>query len=313
VHPEYILKDEGGRKLRAGYNPIWKGFYYGLDATHPRYAEYLRQVIETMVHDWGFEYLKCDFLFSACLRGAVHHELALSRAQVLKEGMGLIRKAAGPGTVIIGCGMPLSAGIGGVDAMRVGPDTGDFWIQPSARLLRTGSMVGARNSMRNFMVRSPMHKRLWLNDPDCVMIRDKDTRLKPGEREAQMDAIALSGGLLMYSDDFSALSPQAYADLATIDRVSADCFKGRSIAIDLMEQEIPEIYYNTSGYVGFFNFQGRLRPRVYDLTILRRYETKMKYLVDCRTGERLEVGEKLELSLRRHGSRLFAIEPAAFA
>ncbi len=308
VHPEYVLKDEHGRRLRAGYNPIWKGFYYGLDVTHPRFAEYIRQVIDTMVHDWGFEYLKCDFLFSAWLRGAVHHDLGLSRAQVLKEGMRIIREVAGKESIIIGCGMPISAGIGTVDAMRVGPDTGDFWIQPAAGILRTGSMVGARNSMRNFMVRSAMHKRLWLNDPDCVMIRDKDTKFKHGERNAQMDAIALSGGLLMYSDDFSALSEQAYADLAVIDRVSDDCFGGRAIAIDLMEQELPEIYFNTAGYVGFFNFQGLRKARQFDLAILRRYATGLRTLVDVRTGERITVGDSVELEIPRHGSRLFRLE-----
>lgn len=308
VHPEYVLKDESGGKLKAGFNPIWKGFYYGLDVTHPRCAEYVREVVGTMVHDWGFEYLKCDFLFSACLRGAAHHDLDISRAQVLKEGMRLVREAAGKDVVIIGCGMPLSPGIGQVDAMRVGPDTGDFWVDRSGRLLRTGAMVGARNSMRNFIVRSPMHKRLWLNDPDCVMIRDHGMGFRDGERQAQMDAIALSGGILMYSDDFSALSEAAYADMALIDRVSDACFEGRAIAIDLMENEVPEIYYNTAGFVGFFNFKGRSKARRYDLSILRRYEPGLSAFVDLRTGERLSATGDLELEVDVHGSRLFSIE-----
>ncbi|HET7839445.1 MAG TPA: glycoside hydrolase family 36 protein [Rectinemataceae bacterium] len=309
LHPEYVLKTEYGRFLKAGYNPIWKGYYYGLDATHPRYAEYLREVVHTIVDEWGFDYLKCDFLFSACLRGGAHHELAISRSRILKEGMALIREEAGREAVIIGCGMPISAGIGMVDAMRVGPDTGDFWIKLAGKLLRTGAMVGARNSIRNFMVRSPMHKRLWLNDPDCVMIRDTDTRLKDPERYAQMDAIALSGGILMYSDDFSRLSERAFRDMALIDEVSDACFQGQAIAVDVMEKELPEIYYNTSGHVGFFNFRGRARRR-FDLGRLRDYEPGLSALLDLRTGERLRPsGGVLDLGLMpRHGSRLFRIE-----
>jgi alpha-galactosidase len=309
LHPEYVLKTEYGRFLKAGYNPIWKGYYYGLDVTHPRYAEYLREVVHTIVDDWGFEYLKCDFLFSACLRGAAHHELGLSRSRILKEGMRLIRAEAGDDTVIIGCGMPLSAGVGTVDAMRVGPDTGDFWIKLAGKLLRTGAMVGARNSLRNFMVRSPMHKRLWLNDPDCVMIRDTDTGLKPAERLAQMDAIALSGGLLMYSDDFSRLSDRAFADLALIDEVSDACFQGQAIAIDVMDRELPEIYYNTAGYVGFFNFRSRSRRR-FELELLRAYEPELLALVDLRSGERvLPKDGEFDLGLMlRHASRIFRIE-----
>jgi len=311
LHPEYLLKDEYGRRLRAGYNPIWRGFYYGLDATQPRFAERLKQIVGTFVSDWGYEYLKCDFLFSACLRGAAHHELELSRSGVLKEGMRTIRDAAGPDVILIGCGMPLSSGIGLVDAMRVGPDTGDFWLNRSARLLRTGSMVGARNSIRNFMARSPMHKRLWLNDPDCVMIRDRDTKLSKGERDAQIDAIALSGGILMYSDDFSSLSEAAFSDLAMIDRVSADCFEGRAIALDVMEKELPEVYYNTSGYVGFFNFYAKSGSRKYDLSTLRSYEPNLSALIDVRSGIRLEPGAELILEgMPSRGSRLFKIETA---
>jgi len=308
MHPEYVLRNEYGKVLDAGYNPVWKGMYHGLDITHPRFAEYLREVIRTMVQDWGFEYLKCDFLFSACLRGANHHELDLSRSMILKKGMSIIREEAGPEATIIGCGMPLSSGIGLVDAMRVGPDTGDFWTKFAGRLLRMGSMVGARNSIRNFTVRSPMHKRLWLNDPDCVMIRDTDTGLSPAERLTQMDAIALSGGLLMYSDDFSTLSERAFADLALIDKVSSDCFDGRAIAVDVMWNEIPEIYLNTSGYVGFFNYGWR-RTKRYDLRILATYQPGLRALVDVRSGERIPVGKELVLeNMPRHGSRLFRIE-----
>ncbi|MDA3808868.1 MAG: hypothetical protein PF518_00930 [Spirochaetaceae bacterium] len=153
-----------------------------LESKEAIYAEYLKEVINTFVHQWGFEYLKCDFLFTAALRGAVHHELSLSKSSIIKSGLKIVSDSAGPETRIIGCGMPIPSGIGYVDAMRVGPDTGDFWIHYMAGILRTGSMVGVRNSIRNIMVRSPMHKRLWLNDPDCLMIRDKGTDLSPGER-----------------------------------------------------------------------------------------------------------------------------------
>lgn len=307
-HPEYILKNESGKMIKASYNPFWKCFYYGADVTHPRYTEYVREVIDTYVNQWGFEYLKCDFLFTAALRGAVHHDLELSRASILKSGMDIIRKTAGPDTKIIGCGMPLSSGIGMVDAMRVGPDTGDFWIHHTAKLVRTGSMFGVRNSMRNFMVRSTMHKRLWLNDPDCIMIRDKGTGLKPAERQSQIDAIALSGGILIYSDDFTTLSARAKADMAMIEEVSRACYQGQAIAVDVMEQEMPEIYYNTSGYLGLFNFYGRSGRRVFDLTRLSEYQPGPLALIDVRTGEEIAISGKTPVNgIPHRGSRLFRV------
>ncbi len=264
VHPEYALRDENGRRIVAGFNFFWPGrYYFGLDITTPRFEEYLRKVIRTVVGEWGYPYLKCDFLFGGCLRGGTHHELELSRAEVLRRGMAIIREEAMGATkeevFIVGCGMPLSAGIGTVDAMRVGPDTGDYWISKQGRLLRTGAMVGVRNAIRNSVVRGAMHNALWLNDPDCLMLRRDGTRLSAAQRRTQINAIVLTGGLLLYSDDFSALDPEITEELPIIQSISDACFDGRLIPLDMMDRELPQIILNTAGYLGVFNM-GR-RPR----------------------------------------------------
>ena len=262
IHPEYILRDEHGRRLFAGFNPWWPGKYYvGLDATNPRFEEYLRRVIRTMVGEWGFEYLKCDFLFGGCLRGGTHHNLYLSRAEVLRYGMDVIRAEADAHAknpvVIAGCGMPLVPGIGTVDVMRVGPDTGGFWIERRGQLLRTGSNIGVRNSIRNSLVRAPMHRSLWHNDPDCLMLRRNGTKLSAAQRRTQINAIVLTGGVLLFSDDFAALDAGVLAEIRTIQGVIDECFTGRLIPWDVMERELPRIVVNTAGYVGVFNMERR--------------------------------------------------------
>lgn len=309
-HPEYILRDEWGAPIKAGYNPTWKGFYYGLDVTHPRCREYLADVIETITKDWGFSYLKCDFLFSACLRGANHHDLGLTRAQILKSGMALIREHSPAGIAIVGCGMPLSAGIGMVDAMRIGPDTGDFWIRIEGKLLRTGSMMGLRNSLRSTMSRSPMHGKLWVNDPDCVMARATGTRLKPAERRSQMDAIAVSGGLVVMSDDMALLTEADIRETAMLLRVSAACYAGSAVALDGLEREMPEQFYNDAGYLALFNWGAARGARGYSMRALLEREPDARALVDLRSGERIPIEDgAVRLSgMERRGSRLFSIE-----
>ncbi len=261
IHPEYALRDEHGRRIVAGFNFFWPGrYYYGLDLTNPRFNEYLRKVVRTVV-GWGYSYLKCDFLFGACLRGGTHHDLTLSRAEVLRLGMRTIRETAEATTsqpvFLVGCGMPLTTGIGTVDAMRVGPDTGGYWIEKKGKLLRTGAMVGVRNAVRNSVVRGAMHRALWLNDPDCLMLRSEGTRLSPAQRRTQINAIALSGGLLLYSDDFTTLDDEVLSEIGTIQRVTSDCFAGRLIPLDMMANELPSVIYNTAGYLGVFNMSGR--------------------------------------------------------
>jgi alpha-galactosidase len=309
-HPEYLLRNEFGKPIVAGYNVFWPGhWYYGLDITNPRFEEYIRRVIRTLVREWGFTYLKCDFLFGGCLRGGTHNDLTLSRAEVLKRGMAIIRQEAGRKAVLVGCGMPLSTGIGTVDAMRVGPDTGPYWRKLSGALLNTGAMVGARNSIRNVLVRSAMHRQLWLNDPDCLMIRKKKTRLRAAERFTQINAIILSGGLLLYSDDLAGLSESAYNEMETITALSRECAGGTAVAIDLMEREIPELYYNSAGYLGVFNFLDRSAKKKIDLSSLP--EDPACELVDIWTGETIEARDGPIVSLGKmppHSSRLFKLK-----
>ncbi len=258
THPEYALRDEHGRRIVAGFNFFWRGrFYYGLDVTNPRFEEHIRRVIRTVVGEWGYPYLKCDFLFAACLRGGTHHDLELSRAEVLRRGMEMIREEAEAATsdevFLVGCGMPLVTGIGTVDAMRVGPDTGGYWIEKKGAVLRTGAMVGVRNAIRNSVLRSPMHRALWLNDPDSLMLRTAGTKLTPAQRRSQINALALTGGLLLYSDDFERLAAETLAEITTIQRIAGECFDGRLLPWDMMEQELPAILLNTAGYLGVFN------------------------------------------------------------
>lgn len=308
-HPEYLLRDERGAPLPAGYNPIWKGIYHGLDATHPRFREYLSEVVDRMVKEWGFEYLKCDFLFAACLRGGNLHELGLSRAEALKSGMRLIRERAGARTTLVGCGMPLSAGIGTVDAMRVGPDTGDFWIRVEGKLLRTGAMVGLRNSLRATLVRSPMHGTLWTNDPDCVMARRKDTKLGSAEIMAQFHAVAVSGGLVAVSDEWGRLEPSDVAELGKLMEISAECSKGRAAALDFMEREMPEQFHNDAGWIAFFNWEVPTRSKRFDLSAFRARDPRAFALVDAGTGERFEpLPAVLDLGpMKARSSRLFRV------
>lgn len=311
-HPDYISRTESGMRIVAGYNIFWKGHrYYGLDITNPRCEEYVRRVVRTIVHDWGFTYLKCDFLFTGALRDSDPKDFSLSRAEILKAGMRLISEEAGRGVTIVGCGMPLSTGIGSVQVMRVGPDTGPYWIKRTGKLLRTGAMVGVRNSLRNVMVRGAMHKQLWLNDPDCIMLRRRHTHLDASERRTHINAIILSGGPLFVSDDLSRLDREELEDLSRATRLNEECFHGRLMVLDLMEREVPELVYNTAGYLGVFNTGDRPETKNVRLEDLPGTDGRRgSRIVDAWSGEEVAVGSDSTLRFERmppHSSRLLAL------
>lgn len=263
-HPEFLLRNEHGRAIPAGYNLNWPGkLFYALDVTNPRVEEFIRATIAMLIRDWGFDYLKLDFLYAACLRGGAHKEISLSRAQVIQRGVEIIRDEAGEETLLSGCGMPITAGVGIFDAMRVGPDTAPSWHKFIGRLLKSESIEGVKNSIRNSFARAGMNRRLWINDPDCVLLRTKETRLDRHERRTQINAAILVGGALFFSDDFSRLGEDEIRDARRSIDLHRACTEGRTLVLDLMEREFPELVYNTAGFLGLFNMGNRpLRRRL---------------------------------------------------
>jgi alpha-galactosidase len=204
-HPDWFIGDESGGPLRAGSNSNWTTdedkFAYALDPSNPAFADHLERLFETLVHDFGYDYLKLDFLFAAAAEGT-RHDPGLTRAETLRRGLEAIRRGASEKTFILGCGCPLGPAIGIVDGMRIGPDVAPHWGTAA------GVEPGTAYAIDAIVARSFMHRRLWLNDPDCTMLRAKETRLSADERHALAWTVAASGGMLLISDDMGLLSDE---------------------------------------------------------------------------------------------------------
>lgn len=237
VHPDWLLRDRRGRPVNAGF--VWNAFAHGLDLTIPEALEYACRVVDTAAHEWKFPYLKLDFLYAAALPG-VYRNPALTRAQVLRRGMQALRAAAGEQTFLLGCGAPLGSVLGLVDAMRIGADVSGEWL-PAFNNIRfpfkhEPHMPSARNSINNILTRAPLHRRWWINDPDCLLVRP-NTRLTLPEVQSLATAIAMTGGSLLLSDDLPAL-PQERIRLA---QVLLPVIGQTARVLDLLSSEMPTL------------------------------------------------------------------------
>lgn len=236
-HPEWLLRDRRGRPVNAGF--VWNSFAHGLDLTVPEALEYACRVVDTAAHEWKFPYLKLDFLYAAALAG-VYRNPTLTRAQVLRRGMQALRQAAGERTFLLGCGAPLGSVLGLVDAMRIGADVSGEWL-PTFNDIRfpfkhEPHMPSARNSINNILTRAPLHRRWWINDPDCLLVRP-DTRLTLAEVQSLATAIAMTGGSLLLSDDLPAL-PLERIRLA---QVLLPIIGQTARVLDLLSSEMPSL------------------------------------------------------------------------
>jgi len=214
-HPDWFLRDARGRLRRAGFNPLWGGFLSALDLTHPAVKEWLRGLLRTVAREWGFDFVKIDFVYAGALDG-VRHDASKTRFQACREALEIIRGELGD-RLLLGCGAPLGPSAGIVDLMRVGPDVDPKWRRPlQDRLLGVPEGPGAFWSLRNSLTRHFLHGRLWINDPDCLLVRAHDTRLSEAEVRTLASALGLLGGMVLVSDDMARLEPDRAAMLEAI-------------------------------------------------------------------------------------------------
>ncbi|MEA4813267.1 MAG: glycoside hydrolase family 36 protein [Anaerolineaceae bacterium] len=208
AHPDWLLKDRHGRHANSGF--VWNWFGKALDLTNPEAAAYTDEVIRTAVQDWGFKYLKLDFLYAAAIAGR-YQDPTFTRAQVLRRGLERIREAAGEQTQLLGCGCPLGSGIGLMDYMRISEDVSPEW-EPSfmgqrAIFRHELDMPSARNAIRNIISRSELDGHWWGNDPDCLLVRE-DCKLSLPEIHSLATAIGMTGGAMLVSDRMPTLSDE---------------------------------------------------------------------------------------------------------
>lgn len=201
-HPDWIIRNDEGRF--ANSSNCGK-FFYGLDATNPAVREYAFKCIRRAVKEWGFRVLKLDFLYAACLHGNGKYDRTMSRAETMYLALQTLRAAAGPDTFIIGCGCPIGPAIGLVDANRISADTGPTWY-PDFPLpwWDHGTLPSLRAMVRNTVTRSSLGHRFWHNDPDCILL-GATTRLTKVEIVSAATIVAMTGGMLLLSDDLSKL------------------------------------------------------------------------------------------------------------
>jgi alpha-galactosidase len=204
-HPDWLLRGPSGDPVRAERN--WGRWILALDATNNGFLSHLGYVFGRLV-ELGFTYHKIDFCYAGAI-GADGAPRSSTRAQALRSGLTAIRQGIGDDAFLLGCGCPFGPAIGLVDAMRVSADTAPRW-DLSQRWLDDPEMTGfeehppsGRNAVEATVLRAPLHRRLWVNDPDCLMVRHFDTDLTSQQIDLMAATIAGTGGFVVISDDCS--------------------------------------------------------------------------------------------------------------
>jgi len=202
-HQDWIVRDAQGQLVDAGGN--WSGFYC-LNLELPAVRDYLRLVFRTVLDDWGFQLVKLDFLYAACIQP----HSGKTRGQLMCEAMDFLRELVGD-RKILGCGVPLWPSFGKVDYCRIGTDVDLQWDNGLHRLVAHRERPSTVNSIENAIGRRHLDRRAFVNDPDVFLLRHDNIKLNKTQQHTLFAINALFGNLLFTSDDLEKYRPAEYA------------------------------------------------------------------------------------------------------
>ncbi len=220
AHAAWLLRGPDGSPAVVDTRDDWGGRVYALDGAHPEVRQWLYDLARRIVRDWGYDYLKVDFLHWSTA-GAAHYG-GLTHAEAYRGGLAALRDGLGTEAFLLGCGAPLQHAAGLVDGMRIGGDVGAGW----------GAIQGPA---RAAALRSFYHRALWLNDVDCLVARPP---LTLDEARVWASVIAASGGVTMLSDNLPKLPAERLPVCQKTLPVALPVRPGRPLGTQVDEREV---------------------------------------------------------------------------
>jgi hypothetical protein len=328
-HPDYFLKDQRGTILSDGPHLMSDGdrltevFF---DFSNPGAVEYMRQSLARIRHDWGFDYIKIDFLRWGIKRNIlqlfhradptrdiVPFDPGLTSVERTHLALAAFRAGMGDDAYFLACTAPFGLVIGHADALRTGDDVSPQFQQFKRLAVEDGG---------NFY----LHGKVIYNDADYVVVRgphDQDRALEKSPskhssltvNEAEMWAhyVALFGGPKIDSDNL-ALLPRERAALFQLAATLPTC--DRYLPLDFWQHlrgiaDPPAVFLGEARgvvYLALFNWTDRAKE--FQLT---NNPAENQFALTSVAGIGTLVGKSGKFMVRlpaRH-STIFRLEPGA--
>lgn len=191
-HPDWFVRTRRGNLVEGTkvslFDPLVPRRRWILDMQKPPVRSYIKQAIRRIVEQWGFTYLKLDFLYAQHFNPIFHS--FEEPDNLLRDFLAWIKNSY-PHVYLNVSGCPLVPAAGVVDAMRISADI----VAPELRYIWPVNRVYATQALKQLQhnITKRMHtKRYWHLDPDVFVCHPKY-----GLSEAQ---ISLLRSLIMKSD-----------------------------------------------------------------------------------------------------------------
>ncbi len=289
-HPAWFVQGADGKPLvsdTVGFGGWRNGPWSCFDGSNPETANYLESVFKTMREKYGITYFKLDANYWGTIHSGRHFDPKATRIEAYRRGMEAVVRGAGPGAVILGCNAPMWPSLGLVNAMRTGNDIERNW----------GSLS---STARENLNRSWQNGRLWVCDPDCVVLAGNDST-PPNVWRFHATVNHAIGGLVLTGDKIETLKEEQLAVLRKLIPPT-----GRSARFENMNYEIGVTDLGERQYHYALNWGNEPVDRVVHLKQRSR-------LTDYWTGDDLGVheGDYTIKNLPKQSATLLLAKPVA--
>ncbi|MCA1950875.1 MAG: alpha-galactosidase [Treponema sp.] len=257
-HPDWVLKDKEGALVVAGYNDLWDKQFYCLDLSLPAVQEYLDRIMDRAINEWGYRYLKLDFLYAGLLHGAfagggAAYELyeracaILTSRQTTKTGLPV---------AYLGCGVPFGPSYKHFPLSRIGADTKEQWDWLKVKLVGHVGRPAAYVSLHDTIGRSYMDNTIYVNDPDVVFLRSQNCKLTEEEKEVVALTNFMLASQVMFSDDPAHLSEEDRALTKRISQLYDELADG-DYGVLRLKQDLFHVFSRDGKVQGIINLANR--------------------------------------------------------
>ena len=161
----YPVMRTPGILIKNQYNdplPSDAGGHYLIDPTNPDGQIFLRELF-TRLYNIGFRLFKVDYV-NSLLKVKRFYKEGVGPYEALRELFRIIRSCV-KDSHIIGCSLPEECGPNVADSGRVSIDIHNHWSHVEWVI---------DSILHNYW----LHKKIWINDPDFLIVRGQDTSLE---------------------------------------------------------------------------------------------------------------------------------------
>lgn len=189
MHPDWLVKNRDGQPLKSAditYGGWRDGAWYMLDFSIKDVRDYIFKVFNYYYQELGIDFFKLDALYWGSIKGTYFKD-NITAIENYRIGLQVISEATAGKAYILGCNAPLFPSLGLVHGMRLADDV----VRDRERMVANINLL---------LHRLWMQENLYDLDPDCLCIKDLNSKLDPLVLNYHSKSFKVMNKVLMLGD-----------------------------------------------------------------------------------------------------------------